>query len=220
MIMHHIGLPAWDFEITLFELAKRLKQFFHVKYVNFIDLSCRFREVDRSWTSRIKSRVSSLFGWSDDVPSAEVREITPRAGVEQPTYEFNGMEIEIMDYQPRLPPNWFYVQNIRENTYLYVNPATGEVSVDFPDFPESVPRKENIFVQGLEMEIVDPPKIKGVAPRKLPPDWEYVKILQSNTHSYVNTTTGEMNPFFPGRIRSDERGGSKQTKKRTKKIKK
>ena len=221
-ITNRINIPTMGFEITLFELAEKLKLLFNVKYVNFIDLSCRFREVevDRSWTSRIKSRVSSLFGWSDDVPSAEVREITPRA-VEQPIYEFNGMEIEIMDYQSRLPPNWFYVKNIRDNTYVYVNPATGEMSVDFPDFPESVPRKENIFVQGLEMEIVDPPKIEGVAPRKLPPDWEYVKLLQSNTHSYVNTTTGEMNPFFPGRIRSDERGGggSKQTKKKTKKRK-
>ena len=102
-ITSRIGLPAWDFDITLFELANRLKQFFHVKYVNFIDLSCRFREVDRSWTSRL----SSLF-WSDDVPSAELSEITPRAGVERPIIEMmNGIEIEIMDEQPlNMPAGW------------------------------------------------------------------------------------------------------------------
>jgi hypothetical protein len=217
MIMHHIGLPAWDFEISLFELANILKRFFHVKYVNFIDLSCRFREVDRSWTSRIKAGLSSLI-WSDDVPSAELSDITPRAGVEQPTIEMNGMEMVIMDYQPRrMPAGWFYVQNIRENTYLYVNPSTGEVSVDFPDFPHA-PRP-NIFVQGIEMEIVDP-KISGF-PRELPPGWEYVRILRNDKHLYVNTTTGEMNPFFPGerKIGGSKRSYKQQTKKRTKKRK-
>ena len=80
--------------------------------------------------------------------------------------------------------------------------------------------KENIFVQGLEMEIVDPPKLPGVAPRQLPRDWEYVRILRNDNLVYVNTETGEMNPLFPGNRRiGGSKKSSKQTKKRTKKRK-
>jgi hypothetical protein len=216
-IMCRIGLPAWDFEISLFELADILKRFFKVKYVNFIDLSCRFREVDRSWTARLKSGLSSLFWSSDDVPSAELSEITPRAGVERPTIVMNGIEIEIIE-QSNLPAGWVYGRNIIDNTYAYVNPSTGEVSVDFPDLPHA-PRP-NIFVNGVEMEIVDPPKISGVAPRQLPPDWEYVRILRNDNLVYVNKKTGELNPLFPGNRRiGGYKKSSKQTKKRTKKRK-
>jgi hypothetical protein len=214
-IMCRIGLPAWDVEITLFELANILKQFFNVKYVNFIDLSCRFREVDRSWTSRL----SSLIWSSDDVRSAELSDITPRAGVERPIIEMNGIEMEIMDEQPPgLPPDWVYVRSRRDNTYAYVNPVTHDISVDFPDLPHA-PRP-NIFVKGIEMEIVDPPKIPGATPRQLPPDWEYVRILRNDIHLYVNTKTGEMNPLFPGNRRiGGSKKYSKQTKKKTKKRK-
>ena len=211
-ITNRINIPPWDFDITLFELADRLKRLFSVKYVNFIDLSCRFREVDRSW----KSRISSWF-WSDDVPSAELREITPRA-VERRIYAFNGIEIEIMDAQPPgLPPDWFYVRNLSDGTYAYVNPATHEMSVDFPDLPPAAPRP-NIFVGALELEIVDPPKIKGIPPRQLPPGWEFVKILQSGAYVYINTQTGEMNPLFPGKKRSG--GGSSKKNKNKNKNKK
>ena len=216
-IMPRIGFPpgAWDFDITLFELADRLKQLFRVKYVNFIDLSCRFRKVDRSWTSRLKSLV-----WSDDVPSAELSEITPRAGVERPIIEMmDGTEIEIMDEQPsKLPAGWVYGRNLSDSTYAYVNPATNSISVDFPDLPHA-PRP-NIVVKGVEMEIVDPPKLPGVAPRQLPDDWEYVRVLRNGNFVYVNKKTGEMNPLFPGNRRiGGSKKSSKQTKKRTKKRK-
>ena len=213
-IMPRIGFPpgAWDFDITLFELADRLKQLFRVKYVNFIDLSCRFRVVDRS----LKSRLSSLFWSSDDVPSAELREITPRAG-ERRIHDFNGMKIEIMDAQPPgLPAGWLYVRNLSDGTYVYVNYATREISVDFPELPHA-PRP-NIFVGGLELEIVDLPKITGI-PRQLPPGWEYARILRTREEGggsvYVNTNTGEITPDFPGEIR--RRGGSKKSSKKNKK---
>lgn len=122
-IMDNIGIPRWDatgipkwpYDITLFELANRLKQFFNVKYVNFIDLSCRY-----------VAPVAS--GVSDNVTSAELRDITPKGQ----RLTFLPSQLEIMDKQPHLPPNWQYVKNPKDGNYVFYNTTIREISTDFP----------------------------------------------------------------------------------------
>ena len=197
-IMNQLGLPVWpltkdqiptenyEFSITLFELATRLKQRYGVKHVNFIDLSCRSNP--KSWFRRMSSWFvqSSDDDEMEDVPDETLEEV-----------DVHGTAIQILKKQPRrLPANWKYVKILRNGAYVYANLKTGEMSPDFPKYEMSRrPRKRNI--SGVEIERVSHPSIPGTQPVELPPGWSYWDVPSKNVRLYVDENKGITNPVVP-----------------------
>ena len=209
-IMELLDLPKWPgttSTIKLFELADRIQRKFGVKYVNFIDLSCRY--IDRYMSS----------DEPDDVRSAEASE--PRRAHDPVMHPIGDTEMEIVDTQPtQLPDGWKYVKNPADGKYLYANTVTGEISVDFPNFPSSgasvaVPSK--IKMGQLTLETADTPTIRGV-PLTLPPDWVFAKGEGQNWGAYINTKSLKANPFFPGTYRHDGGRSKKRMAKKPKSV--
>ena len=215
-IMHQLGLPVWpltkdqiptenyEFSITLFKLATRLKQRYGVKHVNFIDLSCRSNP--KSWFRRMSSWFvqSSDDDEMEDVPDETLEEV-----------DVHGTAIQILKKQPRrLPANWKYVKIQRNGAYVYANLETGEMSPDFPKYEMSLrPRKRNI--SGVEIERVSHPSIPGTQPVELPPGWSYWDVPSKNVRLYVDENKGITNPDVP---KPFSRHGGKITKSRKRKC--
>ena len=205
-IMRQLGFPVWPlsktqqpteryaFTTTMFDLERLLKARYEVKYVNFIDLSCRHYQ--KTWYER----ASSLFmGSSDDEEMAEVS-TSPLEQVtvgKQVTTVAN-TDVKIMKQQPSgLPANWKYVQIPRNGEYAYADTKNDVLSFDFPEAKVSFnPRK--LTIMGIDMVTHKPPSIMpGAYPVTLPKDWEYVHIPTLDMYMYVNTKTGETNHDLP-----------------------
>jgi hypothetical protein len=199
-IMRQLGFPVWPlsktqeptehyaFTTTMFDLEKLLKARYDVKYVNFIDLSCRHYQ--KTWYER----ASSLFmgSSSDDEEMAEVS----TSPLEQVTVA--NTDVKIMKQQPSgLPANWKYVQIPRNGEYAYADTKNDVLSFDFPEAKVSFkPRK--LTIMGIDMVTHKPPSIMpGAYPVTLPKDWEYVYIPTLGQHKYVNTKTRETNDDLP-----------------------
>ncbi len=122
-----LGYKDFDFETTLFDVAEKVKKTFGVKYVNFIDLSCRvsYKILKMTEAERL-SRPRSL----------PITAPTPRAGAE--LIDLNGMDLEIVEPQPTLPRNWKYVRVLLNDNYTYFN-------TDTYLFSESKPTKGGSF---------------------------------------------------------------------------
>jgi hypothetical protein len=209
-IMNQLGLPVWpltkdqiptenyEFSITMFDLATRLKQRYGVKHVNFIDLSCRSNP--KSWFRRMSSWFvqSSDDDEMEDVPDETLEEV-----------DVHGTAIQILKKQPRgLPSNWKYVKIPRNGAYVYANLKTGEMSPDFPKYEMSRrPRKRNI--SGVEIERVSHPSIPGTQPVELPLGWKYWDVPSKNARVYVNERKNIANPDVP---KPFSRHGGKITK--------
>jgi hypothetical protein len=218
-IMHQLGLPVWpltkdqvptenyenyEFSITLFKLATRLKQRYGVKHVNFIDLSCRSNP--KSWFQRMSSWFvkSSDDEEMEDVPNETLEEV-----------DVHGTAIQILKKQPRrLPKNWKYAKILRNSAYVYANLKTGEMSPDFPKYEMSRrPRKRTI--SGVEIERVSHPSIPGTQPVELPLGWKYLYVPSKNARLYVNERKNIANPDVP---KPFSRHGGKITKSRKRKC--
>ena len=122
-IMDRIGLPQWpaaqNTVTTLFDVAARIKTTFHVKYVNFIDTSCR--------------SVGHPISAEDDVPSAGMSEIASSASHQPDIIQIGDIPIERRHAQPPdLPPGWVFGRNPRTGEYVYANTVSGAISPDFP----------------------------------------------------------------------------------------
>ena len=122
-IMDRIGLPQWpDVKgtiTTLFDVAHRIKTTFRVKYVNFIDASCRF--------------VHHPIAATDDVPSAGMSEIAPSTAHQPDIIAIGDIRIEKMSKQPpNLPAGWVFGKNLTTGEYVFANPVSGVISPDFP----------------------------------------------------------------------------------------
>jgi hypothetical protein len=171
----------------MFDLERLLKARYDVKYVNFIDLSCRHYQ--KTWYER----ASSLFmGSSDDEEMAEVS----TSPLEQVAVA--NTDVEIMKQQPSgLPANWKYVQIPRNGEYAYADTKNDVLSFDFPEAKVSFkPRK--LTIMDIDMVTHKPPSIMpGAYPVTLPKDWEYVYIPTLGQHKYVNTKTRETNDDLP-----------------------
>jgi hypothetical protein len=201
-IMKQLGFPVWPlsktqkptehnaFRTTMFELERLLKARYEVKYVNFIDLSCRFNK--KSWYER----VSSLFMNSSD-DEAMMSTSPSTSPLEQ--VAVGNADVKIMKDQPvGLPANWKYVQIPRNGEYVYANLKTGVMSSDFPQAKVSFkPRK--LTIMGVDMVTHEPPSIMpGAYPVTLPTNWEYVYIPPPlDKYVYINTKTAEMNDDLP-----------------------
>lgn len=199
-IMRQLGFPVWPlsktqeptehyaFTTTMFDLEKLLKARYEVKYVNFIDLSCRFNK--KSWYERVSSL---LMKSSDD--EAMVSTSPSTSPLEQ--VAVGNADVKIMKDQPvGLPANWKYVQIPRNGEYVYANLKTGDMSSDFPQAKVFKPRK--LTIMGVDMVTHEPPSIMpGAYPVTLPTNWEYVHIPPLEKHMYINTKTGEMNDDLP-----------------------
>ena len=119
-IMASIGLPQWPDEqgtvTTLFEVADMIKATYSVKYVNFIDASCRF--------------VYNPIAEADDVPMSEIASST---SYQPDIIQIGDIPIERRHAQPPdLPPGWVFGKNPRTGEYVYANTVSGEMSPDFP----------------------------------------------------------------------------------------
>lgn len=197
-IMHQLGLPVWpltkdqiptenyEFSITLFDLATRLKQRYCVKHVNFIDLSCRSNP--KSWFRRMSSWFvqSSDDDEMEDVPDETLEEV-----------DVDGTTIQILKNQPRrLPENWKYVKIPRNGAYVYANLETGEMSPDFPKYEMSL-RPIKRRNHGVVIQRVSPPSITGTKPMELPPGWSYWDVPSKNARLYINPISGDINPVVP-----------------------
>jgi hypothetical protein len=198
-IMQQLGLPVWpltpdqtptenyEFSITLFELATRLKQRYSVKHVNFIDLSCRSNP--KSWVRRMSSWFvqSSDDDDMEDVPDETLEQVDVGGGV----------VVEILKKQPRrLPENWKYVKIQRNGAYVYANLETGEMSPDFPKYEMSL-RPIKRRNHGVVIQRVSPPSITGTKPMELPPGWSYWDVPSTNARLYINPISGDINPVVP-----------------------
>ena len=199
----------YTFSTTMFDLETRLKSRYNVKYVNFIDFSCRYNP------KTLRQRVVSWFVNSsdDDEMEAAPDEILKQAQV-------GDIVVEILKKQPRrLPSDWKYVKIQRNGTYVYANMKTGEISHDYPASHFSLrPRMEYVKgVTGRKMERVQPPLLmSGVRPMELPPGWKYMRDPLTEALFYVNEKTGEINPVVP---RPFSRVGGKFAKSKSSKRK-
>jgi hypothetical protein len=128
-IQRLLGFPEWDFETHLFEIASKIKEMFKVKYVNFIDLSCRYSP--RLLALTPQERISRTKSIPNSAP-------TPRAGAE--LININGIILEIIASQEKLPPNWKYVRVIHNDKYAYFNTVTNY-------FSDKIPKKGGGFLR-------------------------------------------------------------------------
>ena len=122
-IMDRIGLPQWpDVKgtiTTLFDVAHRIKTTFRVKYVNFIDASCRF--------------VHHPIAATDDVPSAGMSEIAPSTAHQPDIIQIGDIRMEKRSKQPPdLPAGWVFGKNLTTGEYVFANPVSGAISPNFP----------------------------------------------------------------------------------------
>ena len=195
----------YTFSTTMFDLETRLKSRYNVKYVNFIDLSCRYNP------KTLGQRVAYWFVNSSDDDEMEA---APDEIMEQ--VEVGGVVVGILKKQPRrLPSDWKYVKIQRNGAYVYANMVTGEISRDFPEAKLALrPRKRTI--RGTIMENVKHPSIAGVRPMELPPGWKYMRDPFTEASFYVNEKTGEINPVVP---HSFSRVGGKFAKSKSSKRK-
>jgi hypothetical protein len=230
-IMGQLGFPVWPlsktqqpteryaFRTTMFELERLLKARYEVKYVNFIDLSCRYYK--KTWYER----ASSLFMNSSD--DEDMVSMSPSTSpLEQ--VAVGNTDVKIMKDQPGgLPANWKYVNIPRNGEYAYANLKTGDMSYDFPQAKVSFkPRKLNIM--GIDMVTHKPPSIMpGAYPVTPPKNWEYVHIPTLDMYTYVNTETGETNHDVPAhysayggrRVKSAKKRNTRNTRN-TRKLRK
>jgi hypothetical protein len=137
-IARQLGYPEFpkvNFEKYLFEIASDIKKKYRVKYVNFVDLSCRYSpKLMRMTEEERLSRTRSL----------PIAAPTPRAGAE--LIDLNGDKLEILVPQPVLPPNWKYVRVIRNDNYIYFN-------TDKLYFSDSMPKKGGSFLSSKKKKI-------------------------------------------------------------------
>jgi WD40 repeat protein len=121
-IMDRIGLPQWPDKrgtvTTLFKVADKIKATYGVKYVNFIDTSCRF--------------VYHPIAATDDVPSAPMSEIAPSTAHQPDIIQIGNIPIRRHAQPPDLPPGWVFGKNLTTGEYVYANPDSGAISPDFP----------------------------------------------------------------------------------------
>ena len=140
-IMDRIGLPQWpDVKgtiTTLFDVAHRIKTTFRVKYVNFIDTSCRF--------------VHHPITATDDVPSAGMSEIAPSASHQPDIVQIGDIRIEKMSKQPpNLPAGWVFGKNRMNGEYVFANPDSGAISTNFPEADSGAISPADICVATLD----------------------------------------------------------------------
>jgi hypothetical protein len=120
-ITKEFGMGDWDFDTYLFELGREIQQKYKVKYVNFIDVSCRFSHEALSMSE--DERITRLRSVPLSAP-------TPREVVE--LIIINGIKMEVIEPQPKLPPNWKYVKILRNDNYVFVNIITKELTPEEP----------------------------------------------------------------------------------------
>jgi hypothetical protein len=206
----------YAFRTTMFELERLLKARYEVKYVNFIDLSCRYYK--KTWYER----ASSLFMNSSDDEEMESPSTSPLEQV-----AVGNTDVKIMKDQPGgLPANWKYVNIPRNGEYAYANLKTGDMSYDFPQAKVAFkPRKLNIM--GIDMVTHKPPSVMpGAYPVTPPKNWEYVHIPTLDMYTYVNTETGETNHDVPAhyssyggrRVKSARKRNTRNTRKLRKNL--
>jgi hypothetical protein len=130
----------FNFKITMFELAKRIKEVYGVKIVNFIDISCR--HVPPPAYPRLKKFVRGtrrLLGLppttpdSSDLSDGSLSPVAQRASPDRPTIiSFDGRNFEVHEVPairglrtPDIPDGWIYGKFIDTDLAYYINPIEG-----------------------------------------------------------------------------------------------
>jgi hypothetical protein len=126
----------FNFKITMFELAERIKKKYGVKIVNFIDISCR--NVPPPNYPRLKKFVRGtrrLLGLptsdSSDLSEGGLSPVAQRASPDRPTIiSFDGRNFEVHEVPairglrtPDIPDGWIYGKFIDTDLAYYINPT-------------------------------------------------------------------------------------------------
>jgi hypothetical protein len=130
----------FNFEITMFDLAERIKKKYGVETVNFIDIGCRHvpppaypRLKKFATATRRLLRLPPTTPVSSDLSDGSLSPVAQRASPELPTIiSFDGRNFEVHEVPairglrtPDIPDGWIYGKFIDTDLAYYINPIEG-----------------------------------------------------------------------------------------------